>query len=530
MSNLLLSPQDAAAELLRRRRARNSLSEFAQAIDVPGKPLTENEDEWLFHPIETQQAAHHSLLMRHLDRLIDPTDPLRQLMVFMPPGSAKSTYGSVVMPSYAMGKYPGTRIIMASYASPIAQKQSRRVRAIVRQPKYGPIFNARLAAGNESVESWALDNGSEYMAGGILSGMTGNRANGLIVDDPVKGREDADSETIRRKTREAYEDDISTRLMPGGWTLIIQTRWHEDDLSGGILPKDWAGESGMIRGRDGLDWFVLCLPAICDRSDDPLGRKIGEPLWPEWFTDGHFERFKRNPRTWSALFQQKPTPDTGDYFKREWFRYYETKPKALRIYAASDFAVTDERDSEGEPDWTEHGIIGVDPEGNSFVLDWWRGQTASDVWIETLLDMAAKWKPLLWFGEGGVIRRAIEPSLRKRMKERKVYQVMRWLPSISDKPTRARSIQGRYSMGMVYHPAPALGYDWQVHLDGQLLSFPAGKNDDGVDVMSLFGRGMDSLQNGEDTERPTRDEPQPGTIEWLMERTKREKQVSKYRG
>jgi predicted phage terminase large subunit-like protein len=515
-----------------REAARASLAGFANAIDVPGRPLTDENEagDWLFKPIETTQAAHHYLLMRHLERLVDPADPMRQMMVFMPPGAAKSTYGSVVMPSYAMGKHQGTRVIMASYASPIAQKQSRKVRAIVRQPKYGAIFKTGIAAGNESVESWALDNGSEYMAGGILSGMTGNRANGLIVDDPVKGREDADSETIRRKTREAYEDDLTTRLLPGGWTLIIQTRWHQDDLSGGILPKDWSGQSGMIRGRDGLDWFVLCLPAECDRSDDPLGRKIGEPLWPQWFAAGHFDRFRRNPRTWSALFQQKPVPETGDYFKAEWFRYYDKRPTALRIYGATDAAVTDDQDSDGEPDYTEHGIIGVDAEGNAFVLDWWFGQTTADVWVDAQLDLCKRWKPLKWFGEAGVIRRATEPFLKKRMRERKVFQVLDWLPSITDKPTRARSIQGRFSMGMVYLPGGDNAPPWVARLVAQMLGFPAASFDDGVDVLSLFGRGLDTLQNAQEEKVVEKKSPQPGSMEWLLARTQQEKERSKYRG
>jgi predicted phage terminase large subunit-like protein len=522
-------------ERARRSRAQRSLAEFANAIDVPGRPLTSEEEDgdWLFAPIETTQAAHHHLLMHHLDRLIDPANPLKQMMVFMPPGSAKSTYGSVVMPSYAMGKYPGTRVIMSSYASPIAEKQSRKVRAIVRQPRFSPIFNTRIAPGNESVASWALDNGSEYMAGGIMSGMTGNRANGLIVDDPVKGREEADSSTIRKKTREAYEDDLTTRLMPGGWTLIIQTRWHEDDLSGGILPKGWAGESGVVKGRDGLDWFVLCLPAVADRADDPLGRAIGEPLWPEWFQGAHFDRFKRNARTWSALFQQKPTPDTGDYFKDEWFRYYDRRPvtSLMRIYGATDAAVTDERDSEGEPDYTEHGIFGVDSEGNIFVLDWWSGQTTSDKWIEAQLDMAKRWKPLRWFGEAGVIRRATEPSLKRRMRERKVFVVMDWLASITDKPTRARSIQGQFSMGMVYLPSESLGYEWMPDLKAQLLGFPAAKFDDKVDVLSLIGRGIEKLQNGEEEKVVKVEKAEdPTSMEWLLKRTATEKIVSKYRG
>jgi hypothetical protein len=123
-----------------------------------------------------------------------------------------------------------------------------------------PIFGTGLVHGNQAVEEWAMENGSEYMAGGILAGMTGNRATDLLIDDPVAGPDEADRAQIRKKTREAYEDDLTTRLMSGGATVIVQTRWHQDDLSGGILPVGWKGESGFIRCRDGLDWFVLCIP------------------------------------------------------------------------------------------------------------------------------------------------------------------------------------------------------------------------------------------------------------------------------
>ena len=515
----LSASQRAAAELLRRRRARRSLAEFVNAIEVPGRPLTEDPDEWIFNPIETSQAAHHLLLNHHLHRL--HSREIRQMMVFMPPGSAKSTYGSVVFPSFVMGSESGARVIMASYATPIAIKQSRRTRQIVRSELYRPIWNAGLVAGNESVEHWSLTNGSEYMAGGILSGMTGNRATHLIIDDPVKGREDADSDTIRRKTREAYEDDLSTRLMPDSVTLIIQTRWHQDDLSGGILPVDWHGQSGVIRGRDGLDWFVLCLPAVAEHADDPLGRKIGDPLWPEWFKGEHFERFKANRRTWSALFQQVPTPDSGDYFTSDMFRYYGQRPEHLRTYGASDFAVT-----EGSGDYTEHCIVGVDPAGRLFVLDWWSGQTTADVWIDSLLDMAEKWKTVKWFAESGVIRRAVEPFLRKAMQERRKYQSIEWIASIQDKPTRARSIQGRFAQGMVYLPESA---EWRVRIERQFLAFPAGRNDDAVDALGLIGRGLDMTQSAVEPAAKVRNEPKPGSIEWTLARTRDEKKASPYR-
>lgn len=479
--NSQLSPQEAAAELLSRRRARNSLAEFAQAIDVPGKPISDAEDEWIFHPVETTIALHHRCLMEVLERV--HTRQIRQAMIFMPPGSAKSTYTSVVYPAYAMAKRKGSRFILGSYASAIAWKQSRRTRQIVRSAKYRPIFGTGLVAGNQSVEEWALDNGSEYMAGGLLAGMTGNRATDLLIDDPVAGRDEADSQTIRKRTREAYEDDMSTRLMPGGATVIIQTRWHEDDLSGGILPVDWKGESGLIKGRDGLDWFVLCVPAIADRADDPLGRKVGERLWPEWFTEDHFERFKANSRTWNALFQQKPTADEGDYFKAEWFDYrYERRPRELRIFGASDYATI-----KGGGDYTEHGVFGLDYQENLYVLDWWHGQESSDVWIERQCDMIKKWDPLCWVGEMGPIRRAVEPWLTQRMAQRSALTRLEWLPRAKDKEAENRGAQALASMGKIKFPVRS-GFTERVIK--QLVAFPAGAFDDAVDVLGLAARGM----------------------------------------
>lgn len=471
----------AAAELIRLDLSAEKLVHFAQAIDVPGRPFTEADDEWMFHPVETTVAAHHRLLMTLLDKV--QRRDIRQLMVFMPPGSAKSTYASVVYPSYAMGKRTGSRVILASYASSIAWKQSRRTRQIARSEKFRPIFNTGLVHGNQSVEEWGMENGSEYMAGGILSGMTGNRATDLIVDDPVAGRDEADSSTLRKKTREAYEDDLSTRLMPGGATIIIQTRWHQDDLSGAILPSDWDGESGMIRGRDGLDWFVLCLPAICDRADDPLGRKIGEPLWPEWFKGDHFDRFKANPRTWSALFQQKPAPDTGDYFRREWFEMgWRQRPTDLRVFGASDYAVTP-----GAGDYTEHGVFALDGQDTLYLLDWWSGQTASDVWVERLCDLVVKHQPLCWIVESGVIRRAVEPYMTSRMVARNALTRIEWVPSIGDKEARARGFQAMASMGKVRFPERS---DWRDRIIEQLVRFPAAKFDDAVDVCGLAARGI----------------------------------------
>jgi len=161
---------------------------------------------------------------------------------------------------------------------------------------------------------------------GLLAGITGNRADGIIIDDPVANREQADSPTIREKIYNEYIDTAMTRAKPNMWAIIIQTRWHEEDLAGAILPADYNGESGMLDCRDGQRWEVLCIPAEAEREDDPLGRKPGEFLWPEWFSREHWSTWRDNPRaarTWAALYQQRPAPFTGVHFNREMFRYYD---------------------------------------------------------------------------------------------------------------------------------------------------------------------------------------------------------------
>lgn len=467
MTNLQLSPQAAAAELLARRRARTGLLAFTQYTNP------------------TYEAApHHELIAAALERVL--SGECKRLMIAMPPRHGKSELASRRFPSFCMGLSPEKQIIAASYSSDLASDFGREVRNIVASPEFGALFDVSLAQDSKAANRWHTDAGGMYVAAGVGTAITGRGADILLIDDPFKDRQEADSELQRQRVWDWYTSTAYTRLMPGGAVVLINTRWHDDDLSGRLLREQETG---------GDKWEVLSLPAISGQ---------GEALWPGWYPLDRLEQIKAvlPARDWNSLYQQNPVPDDGDYFKTAWFAEYDTPPKDLNIYGASDYAVTD-----GGGDFTEHGVVGVDQNANIYVLDWWFGQTASDKWIESKCDLIIEHKPKCWFGEAGPIRRAVEPFMMKRMQERDAWCRIEWLSSIADKPTRARSIQGRASMGKVFFPKKA---EWKEHVLGQLLRFPAGKNDDAVDVLSLIGRGLEHIRSAVPKRKPVNPKPSSG--------------------
>ena len=680
-------------------------------------------------------------------------------MGLMPPGSAKSTYSSIVFPTHFLGRNKNTSVIVASYGSDLPKKFGRKARAVVRQPIFKRVFDCEISPESQAADEWGLTNGSEWMGAGILSGITGNRADGVVWDDLMKGREAADSKIQRDKVWDGYIDDLMTRKKPHAWEVgincmvggtlvamadgsekclrdiipgdrilsyldggivsskvlnwankgpdnvftiktssgrtvtanvrhpflieiggkvewvrlknirvghrvlrvigenggvfsaksavnqlepvgsvtsimvsgvgrkelgdppIIQkhietdiyvtvtelistitklwsrlkmgfvrsvknllelmtpgvgvenfvlttatqlgrfedyfattvttlsengpqkkscllplntfeiipdiivaiepagyedvfdiqveytenfiangllshnTRWHEDDPAGRILPVNYSGESGWIKCQDGNDWYVVCLPAICEREDDLLGRQIGGILWPEWFTQDMFVSAKRNNRTWSALYQQRPAPESGDFFEAEWLKPYGEGTRiplpprdTLHIYGASDYATTD---SGGN--YTVHIVAGVDQESNVYILDLWRKRSSSVDWVETFCDLVQKWKPMGWAEENGQIRAGVGPFLNKRLMERHLYIVRAQFPTRGDKQIRAQSIRGRMGSGKVYFPHKAA---WFPDLKKELLTFPMGKTDDMVDALGLLGQVLDKMVSG----------------------------------
>lgn len=481
----------------RRHETKSNLKRYARSIIIPGVPIADDEDCEEFYPDNVEPAQHHDLL---LDTLQDVANGLIcNLMIFMPPGSAKSTYASVVFPTWYMGEFAGKNIIQTTYNSELAKKFGRKCRSIVRSNEYREIFQTSLTGDNAAVDNWSLLNTSTYMCGGILSGITGNRADGLIIDDPLKGREDADSKTIRDKIWDAYVDDLDTRIKPGGFRIIIMTRWHEDDLCGRILPEGYKGETGWVKSRTGDDWYVISLQAECEHDHDPLGRSKGEFLWTEWFPVEWWLQKKRDKttpsaRSWNSLYQQRPSAEEGDYFKRDWIRWYDEAPKHLRKYGASDYAVT-----EGGGDYTVHLVAGVCPDDNLYLLDLWRDQADSLVWVESFCELVIKHRPTQWAEEAGQIAKSMGSLLDKRQRELSAYCYRKSFTSAADKQARAQAIRGRMAQGKVYFPRNA---PWIDAFISELMAFDAGKYDDQVDAYGLIGRMLGEMTKGREPAPP----------------------------
>jgi hypothetical protein len=491
-------PADVIAA--RRELAKRSLSDFACMVDIPTAPITSEDDEDSFSTIKLNSLAdHHKLLCDKLHGVADGTIP--NLMVLMPPGSAKSTYVDVVFIPWFMAKYPRRNVGLGSYASNLAKKQGRRARQLIRSKSYSNLFpGVGLTTESSAADEFKLTTGGEFMAGGLLSGITGNRFHLGVLDDPIAGREEAESETIRNKTWEAYVDDFCSRLTPGAPQVMILTRWHQADPAGRILPENWDGESGWFDGRDGRKWYVICLPAIADRLDDPLERKIGETLWPEWFSHAHWEPFKRNPRTWSSLYQQKPSPEEGTFFKREWFKRYapDELPKRLNIYMTSDHAPGGKQTS----DFNTFRVWGLDSRQHLWLLDGYKVQGTIDKAMGIELDesgeqkllpqgalpLIKKWKPMCWFPEDDNNWKSAAPFITAAMRRARVMcRVEPISPHGADKATKAQPFQAKAAMGEVHFP---VGFETDEILK-QYLQFPAGSHDDEVDNGANIGRALD---------------------------------------
>ena len=422
---------------------------------------------------------------------------IRRLMITAPPRHGKTELVSKTFPLWFLGRQAlrgrGVRQIMhCGYGGTITDDAGEALRNLAKNDLHLEVFpDVTISVDTAARNRWHTARGDIYIAAGVGGPITGRGFHLGIIDDAVKGSEDADSEVMQEKTWTWYQGDFFSRRERGDAIVCIGTRWNEADLMGTLLRR-------MEEGGD--QWHHLHFPAISD---------AGEALCPERVPLEELElsRQEVGPRTWQALWMGNPTPDEGLYFKADWFWEYtdddlkvdsgrkgrDGKPvmidRPMRYYGASDYAVSD-----GEGDYTCHIVVGVDPNDTIYVMDLWRGQQASDVWIDALLDLADRWPVHGWAEEKGQILSSVGPFISKRQMERGVIFPRTGFPSQADKRTRARSIQGRMAMHKVRFPKNA---PWYPALRNEMLKFDAGANDDQVDAMSLIGRILAGMSKGQ---------------------------------
>jgi predicted phage terminase large subunit-like protein len=446
----------ASQELFLRRASRGNLAEWCRLCG--------------FEP-----AQHHLLLCDELEAL--SRGDIDRLAIFMPPGSAKSTYASMLFPPWFLGQHPKATILATSHTYELAEHWSRRARNLVET--HGRALGIEVDPQTRSAGLWLTIQGGQFFAAGVGGAIAGWRADLGLIDDPVRSREDAESKTVQQRNWNWYRYDFIPRLKPKARRLLIQTRWSEGDLA------------GMILDDEAEAWRVIELKMEAE-DNDPLGRSPGERLWPDWFTGRQVEEAKRNPRVWAALYQQRPAPETGDFFRRTWLHPVPRRQlppmKELRIYGASDYAT-----GGGGSDYTVHMVMGIDPEDRPWLLELWRERATTDLWIEAWCRLVKHYSPLSWAEERGQILSGVGPYIERRARELKAFTDRQQFSSRFDKAIRAQSMRGYIAtMGLWY----AEDSSWRELFEHELLTFPASRHDDQVDALGLIGQLLDFALQG----------------------------------
>lgn len=419
-------------------------------------------------PLGQKPAAHHKLMIRELENLVAGEN--RRLMLFLPPGAAKSTYASVLFPAWFLAQRPRLNIIGACNTSTLAERFSKSVQRTATDMSdilgYCPVTT--------SAELWHGSNGSQYRAAGVGGVVTGFRADLAVIDDPIRGREDADSETIREKTWGWYRADLTTRMRPGGRIVIVQTRWHEADLAGRLLSVDPDG------------WRVVSIPAQAI-EDDPLGRKPGEWLWSDddygygallQKTKGEFEQACAM-LDWSALYQQNPILGDGTVFDINKLVIIDVIPEGSdHAVRAWDLAAT-ESSGTSNADWTVGVKMRRDTGGGYIIEDVQRARLDADG-VEKLIVATARADgrnvPISLPQDPGQAGKAQVQYLTRKLAGFSVSSS----PETGSKATRAMPFAAQVNAGNVQ----LVSAPWNYAYKNELRSFPAGTKDDQVDASS----------------------------------------------
>lgn len=445
----------------------------------------------------------HQDICRRLEKFVADVEAGKEprLLLMMPVRHGKSEIASRHFAPWVLGKHPDWEIIAASGAQSLAMSFSRYIRDLVRDPAYQSVFeHMRLDPSSQSVENWNTTYGGGYLAAGIGTMITGRGAHILVIDDPVKDAEAADSQVIRDAVWEWYMSTALTRLAPGGGVLGIMTWWNEDD---------WAGRIQQVMATgDGDKFEIVKYPAINDQGNEyilpddtiaqiPLGAPVPEgatltrsfmsALHPARYTLEMLKKRMANyfalgqQRWWAALYQQNPTPEDGMFFTKDMFIEYVHAPQrhGRIVYQAWDFAITEKQKS----DFTVAITVLVDEYDNMYVLDVWRFKTDDGIELGTAIMQYSKtWGADQIAVEDGQIWKSIKSNFDKACEVAKHYPSYEVIVPLTDKRTRAQPARGRMQQKKIQFPARA---PWYAEFKAELLRFQAGgRHDDQVDALA----------------------------------------------
>ncbi len=317
-------------------------------------------------------ARHHLLMIAQLEEVA--SGRCDRLMIQMPPGSAKSTYGSILFPAYFLSQHPTAQIIGTAHTASLADYFGRHVRNVVIE--HGETLGLSLAKASRASSRFAVTEGGEYFAAGVRGPITGRRGDLILIDDPIKSWAEAESPRFRSALYDWYRAELTARLKPEGRIVLMMTRWHEDDLAGRLMRT----ESG---------WNSLVLPALAE-ANDILGRPEGAALWPEWEDERAIARRRREvgERAFAALYQQRPRPPDSAMFNAKTIHVLTEAPQVVRSIRAWDLAATAEA-SGRDADYTVGLKLGLTSESKLVVLDVVR-MRASPAQVEARILLVAR--------------------------------------------------------------------------------------------------------------------------------------------
>lgn len=413
-------------------------------------------------------AAHHRRIADALTRVAE--GECKRLMIFMPPRHGKSMLASEFFPAWYLGLKPDQQVIAATYAQELANDFGRKVRNLCRTPQHARLFPGfTLSDDSQAACRFHTPQRGVYQGVGVGGAATGRGAHLLLIDDPIKNREEAESEIRRKQIKDWYTSTAYTRLMPGGAVVVIQTRWHEDDLAG------W-----LLREHKHEGWEVLNLPAIAE-PNDPLGREEGGALWPEAYPEPVLAKIRltAGPRDWASLYQQRPAAMEGAIFKREhwrWFDAPEDDPRAL-LRALGVFRVVQAWDTAfkaGEANDYSVGVtLGV-TENRYYLLDVWRARVEFPELRQAVVNQHQKWGANVVLVENAASGQSLLQEL-----QRNTRIPLQAIKADRDKVSRAHAVTGTHAAGLVHLPN---GAHWVADFTDEAASFPSAPHDDQVDA------------------------------------------------